>query len=866
MNQQRPGALPIRPDGTAPSETIDTRVPHPAVQDTPQNPPLSNPAPPEAPDTAKEAPPPAATEEVSQTIPEKAPEAKEPEAPPKPATPEPEPVIVLKPGIDGAFETTISEQCMQTVEAAQQEIEASQQTMEAIDAEQTELLSQLSASRRAKVDGIRSIKVKSQELEDAIEKEQYDVAAMLETEVAELRSIVSDDDISADSEELRSRLNDLLVRKLALWEEEAAVHQETVDKLRDMTHLQEEEIKAFEFDLDAATADEKGDIDARRSKLAKTKNHLDVDQQHHDEEIARVNKLSDERSAAFKNEKQRLVSTQTEVQDRIAELKQELNRLELEDEELTKNIAVQDERIEHAESGLSADRKRMEEESQQLAETRGTLAADQQKLDLDNARLEDSTAELRAKREELDISLRQTREHVAFAIRAKHENIVLTTAVADFQEQYELVLDPFSVSGGGDENLVQLKTDLTEKTESVKTLTNSVLQMQSTASSLRKSLEDIATRVPELQQSKKVAVSGRNFKEAQRLQEEVKTLESEQVEQTVELKELNASLLTETEALDAAKEMEAKLSEDWKTKEVGFDTAAIKELRAKNDELREKILGLKSGSTEIAKLIRIDAEACELLEEQLSIKHGLEFVAPEQSLDDLVATALLGAHSQNLLLILDDPVAEDESADFAAEQASAEQDNVTPIMGDLASLDMGHDRTLPLEPTEAGEDDATAQDVEADDTTETAEVVASVDDATQAAATEDVTTTSTAGDDQTESDDGGNGGDGGDAAVEADVDSNADTNEDTNTEIDVDPEPTPVEPVANDDTAAEPEADEGDAVDIEGIKAQIATLEADMEIALAEEDYDACEHIHDNIEALKAQLPESDTSELKRAR
>jgi len=467
------------------------------------------------------------------------------------------------------------------------------------------------------------------------------------------------------------------------------------------------------------------------------------------------------------------------------------------------------------------------------------------------------------------------------------------------------VLDPSLLGSGGDDSLLQLKSDLAEKTNLVKTLTESVLQKQSTASSLRKSLEDISTRVPELQESKKVAVKGRNFKEAQRLQEEVKSLETQQVAQTTELKELNAALLTETEELDATKEMETTLQGEWTAKEVGFDTAAIKELRAKNEELREKILALAAGTKEIATLLQVDAEACELLEEQLCIKHGLEFAAPEQSLDDVVATALLGTESSELLLMLDDPVAGPEDGE------DTEQDAIAPVTGDLASLD------LTMQPTDvcgdAGEADADA-DAVADVAAAAAAGGDELDAADALAGAGAAVETDGGGDsvaegggdsvvgggmfggmevkdepaaDDTTAETGaeapGEGGGmfggmvvndaddaaGADDAADADADAGEDEGAGEPAETPADAAVEGAEDALADGAEAGTAEDEGGVVDAavapedvgvdtDAIHAQLAKLEEEMEAALAEEDYDACEHIHDSIEKLKAQLPDSE--------
>ena len=68
-------------------------------------------------------------------------------------------------------------------------------------------------------------------------------------------------------------------------------------------------------------------------------------------------------------------------------------------------------------------------------------------------------------------------------------------------------------------------------------------RLQATSSSLRKQLEDIDERIPELERAKKLAVSGRNFKEAGNINNEIKELGAQKDKQKVELEELNGKLL-----------------------------------------------------------------------------------------------------------------------------------------------------------------------------------------------------------------------------------------------------------------------------------------------------------------------------------
>ena len=84
------------------------------------------------------------------------------------------------------------------------------------------------------------------------------------------------------------------------------LHQSTVEELQNSIHAQEEEVKGFEWELDAATADERADLDSRQAKLKKQKGHLALDKSDLEETVTRYQSKADAKTATFVKEKDRL--------------------------------------------------------------------------------------------------------------------------------------------------------------------------------------------------------------------------------------------------------------------------------------------------------------------------------------------------------------------------------------------------------------------------------------------------------------------------------------------------------------------------------------------------------------------------------
>lgn len=108
-----------------------------------------------------------------------------------------------------------------------------------------------------------------------------------QVEIDELKTeLDSTEDGGCDRDAVRAALLELLSRKRALWGDESDVHQAAVDKLQSSIHAQEEEMRTFELELDAATADEKADLDDRQSKLNRARGHLKLDREHLQDQVS----------------------------------------------------------------------------------------------------------------------------------------------------------------------------------------------------------------------------------------------------------------------------------------------------------------------------------------------------------------------------------------------------------------------------------------------------------------------------------------------------------------------------------------------------------------------------------------------------
>jgi hypothetical protein len=641
------------------------------------------------------------------------------------------------------------------------------------------------------------------------------------------------------------------------------------------------------------------------------------------------------------------------VRTRLEELRHELKRLEAEDDDLSKTIAVQDERIQQAESGLSAEKKKVDAETKQvcgrtctpscppsyldicpldqrhvitpadhapLACTRHrvcsraihpfwcafqiekshtALNTAQEELDVAAARLDENTAGLRNQCAELANALEAARDEMVAAIKSKTAVVARSATLAKFVDGHTILFDPFTIvesEGDSEGKVVGLRKRAAESASAVQTLTSDVLGMQSKASALRKELEEHETRVPELERAKKLAVSGRNFKDAARIAAEIKVLAAAREEQGTQLGELNATLLTQTEEvsvssfvvwfsssvtrrppppppipraphismhhphlpmhtphlphppktaypgltctpssvppqLEEAKKEHDTVQSELEFSEKDFDVATFDSLKAKSAELRAELEAYAARSAEVTDLLKADATTCELVLEELSIKHGFEWSQPEVSLDALIARTIarFDDNGNELLLIMDSP------SPNAAVEAPALSD-------DLIGLS-----------TFLGDGAVTTDDVcgEADDVDS-----ASGDGAVTADETHDEVDVDAAPEEGGAPSGGSNGGEG-DADADADADAVAEESAgEVEPAAEEAPESEPEPPTVDYAPTVEDALERCEKLDAtaEELAGTATELKATLETAMANEEFEECETLQDQINAVEAMV------------
>eukprot|EP00730_Choanoeca_flexa_P005881 TRINITY_DN12041_c0_g2_i3.p1 TRINITY_DN12041_c0_g2~~TRINITY_DN12041_c0_g2_i3.p1 ORF type:complete len:1247 (+),score=448.76 TRINITY_DN12041_c0_g2_i3:60-3800(+) len=746
------------------------------------------------------------------------------------------------------------------------------------------------------------------ELEEAIESEDYDKAAQLESDIAALRDEVSQPtDCVALRKDVHKALNALLSEEEELVLAQAECHRETSQFLESSLQEQLDELKTFRAELEDATRTERSRIDADNIKLQRVKRHLQVDQQHLDEAESRLESLASERTSEFQKSKRKLEGERERVRKTIQDLQRQLREAQAQEERLDQAIAKENDRITAAQQDLVVEREAVDQQRQAVREQEESITEQEAAIAQAQAELDNSTASARQQVEALDEAANEVKLHIVQArlTLGKLEKQLGRFLLDDVSEERQALNEMGVLTKAVQtyQSAAQGKTGkLNELDEDIRQATSTVLELQQELKSARKQAADIDEQLPQLVEAKKLAVGSRNFKEASRLNAEISALKEQEeasadrVRQTEEeLGQANAKL----EALQKEVESERTDLSKWQRQQNEDLLVKLARMQGQLFKCHRRAVRRKQPA---AMLLQADLDLCRGLLAQVT--GVLEQAMPElpsdpetdedvHSDDDEPTTDDLGVIAGSLIDFGDDDGDENTGneatsdglvSDIAMDLLSTEG-SPKPLHGDLEglALDEANEENVGVVDDEtadnadnagsdavhhdANETDAAIRSENGDvgpdgelETGEDREAEAdhkdvddnhngdkpSLDDDEQQESPSEAEPVNASADEYIDVE--------GDA--DGDAASPADATEDT--DVDTDRQAVPSndgeEPIVVEEATSESEMER------QRIQAAVSELELKIEAAIIEEDYDLCEALDEELAPLKEQLAELEKS------
>jgi hypothetical protein len=356
-------------------------------------------------------------------------------------------------------------------------------------------------------------------------KKQTEEASHLETE----KSLLSQQQLTATTR---------LMDELGTFAESKTVEMTKVSKHSKKMHEQEEQR--------LATEEERIQLQVRHIEL--DNKHLEDEQQQTDAAISDQSKEISERRTEVEVLKQEVDAAVIELRALLAEKEEEQATYQEQLDEADAHLDNVRRKFERQLNRLNARRVAIKTAEAEIEAEQQILAQDREVLDAEHSKSAADEAEFKTSIETVQQSLR-VGDYLQQALKKREEELK--------SAQSEILTDQSILS--------KFEEDTAKAEQNYRLSLDSQEDLQKKAGGMRAELSSITEKLPALEQSKKNAVAGRNFKEADRLKKEMTSLQSSKEEFEQQLGGLESEFENSKAAVDeCAKvqtEMEGALAE-----------------------------------------------------------------------------------------------------------------------------------------------------------------------------------------------------------------------------------------------------------------------------------------------------------------
>ncbi|RHZ65057.1 hypothetical protein Glove_319g62 [Diversispora epigaea] len=347
---------------------------------------------------------------------------------------------------------------------------------------------------------------------------------------------------------------------------------------------EEATFKQYESDMENLRNIETKQINEIREQLEKDRSEIVLGLDLWNKSVAELNERIEERICVEKSERESLYKKREHIQVQIADLLRRIEQLRIEDEGYKRQIEDVESKIETISNEFHAEKDENSKEKTELERKEREIENKTRQVEGSENNLHQRLEHYRQKQElarsEL-LSLEQRINEVGFLAKTHHEEAVeAEKLIGNLRSRSQSYLEC-------DEEISNLKAQIEESDTEVKRLTSKVMHDQQTYSNIQQDITTIDSQIPALEEQKKLAVSGRDFKAAGRLANRIKDLQSTLKERTKFLESKRSSLEHDQEDLKSSRKKLDKLSSDSVEMEgkIGSDLC---------EELQESLLQLRS--------------------------------------------------------------------------------------------------------------------------------------------------------------------------------------------------------------------------------------------------------------------------------
>jgi hypothetical protein len=478
-----------------------------------------------------------------------------------------------------------------------------------------ELLTKLIKTQRAMKD-VEKAEVK------ASKEENYEEAAELNQKIQSMKEdIASYEEQISDQEDL---IIDLELEKKTIVREELKLRKAQQSKLTTLESKHSSILKQYLEKTNSQRSDHEDKIKSITDSIKKGLSHIELDEKILKEKESRMNESIEQQTKPFLDERNTWADKKSKVQAEIEELMEKLKAKQREEKEIDSNMQSVEDKITYVKSKFQKELDKLENEWSSIKEQRDQFEKDKLALEVEKKRWEQDFQQIETKEKQQknlfqkiqqegskNITVISTLEHLSAPNRANSATLLMPQA-------------KLKSSASGGQSTEKLRADLAEQQAAIKDLTSQLLVSQKQIISLKQGIAAINNDIlPNLEKNKKVAVAGRQFKEASQFQKEIKDANTELAQQEVSLKELEQSVTTMNGELEQREEQLRVTTENLTKLESEVDMKLIEEFSAAIRTLRADLKEKKYKDKSEEQFMRVELESLKVQLINIKLKHDM---------------------------------------------------------------------------------------------------------------------------------------------------------------------------------------------------------------------------------------------------
>ncbi|XP_057303256.1 myosin heavy chain, striated muscle-like isoform X1 [Hydractinia symbiolongicarpus] len=467
---------------------------------------------------------------------------------------------------------------MLMLESLQSQQKALQVELDELDEKQNELISNWKSEHLTESEMKLRIKALSEKQALLVTNENYAEAAEIDQEIIDLQNQF--ENIKYIHPILNKQFIELLKEFHNVHTTQENKKKELYEQYKEILDSQSHRIKEKDKIKEKQLDDHVLVLKEKKLKLERDLSHAQLDKKHLLKNESVLNEEIEKKTTLLTKDKNAFLEKRSAVQEEITDLKLKLALLEKTEEEYTNNIDNIDQQIQSIINEFQPRVESIRREKEMTEKNELQIYSDMEALVVKE---EAVTKEKEILHEEQEKNKMLLKELQAFNDTASDPSKM------EFFSFDQVFSNSKLLGKITDEEYSSLKTLLSEREEELQRIKCQILENQTNQSNLQRSLNDLETKVSELQVLKQVAVKERKFKEAQKYSDEIKALTAEGKAKQETVCQLDEAIKQQQPEAEKLEDLVKEVEKNFQEQEIKYDMQIIKNLKEAQKEAEETL-------------------------------------------------------------------------------------------------------------------------------------------------------------------------------------------------------------------------------------------------------------------------------------